>query len=111
MTAYIASSASVGRRPRISRMRAYSSSFKPSSRYGWGCSGVAPALATVSAGATVVTPSAYVRHSPHPESPARCSHRARSLLAGGQLDDAHEEVVDLADRLDEPVEVDGLRDV
>ena len=36
----MASSASVGRRPRISRIRAYSSSLSPSSRYGCGWSGV-----------------------------------------------------------------------
>src|SRR6478609_3829848 len=44
----MASSASVGRRPRISRIRAYSSSLRPSSRYGWSRSGVASASLTVS---------------------------------------------------------------
>jgi len=48
ITEYMASSASVGRRPRICRIRRYSSSFRPSSRNGCGTSGVAAAWATVS---------------------------------------------------------------
>ena len=36
ITEYMASSAPVGRRPRISRMRGYSSSFSPSSAQGCG---------------------------------------------------------------------------
>ena len=35
MTEYMASSADVGRRPRISRMLSYSSSLRPSSLHGW----------------------------------------------------------------------------
>src|SRR5699024_9686325 len=45
---YIASSASVGRRPRISRIRPYSSSFNPSAAHCCSTSGVAPAWSTVS---------------------------------------------------------------
>src|SRR5690606_11584220 len=48
MTEYIASSAAVGRRPRMSRMRWYSSGLRPSSAYGWTSSGVAAACSTVS---------------------------------------------------------------
>src|SRR4051794_34280984 len=48
MTLYMASSDDVGRRPRMSRIRAYSSSFSPSSAYGWGVSGEAVARSTVS---------------------------------------------------------------
>src|SRR5919206_296906 len=40
MTEYMASSAVVGRRPRMSRIRAYSSDFRPSSLYGCSRSGV-----------------------------------------------------------------------
>ena len=39
ITEYMASSLDVGRRPRMCRIRAYSSSARPSSRYGWGTSG------------------------------------------------------------------------
>src|SRR5262249_53373851 len=48
ITEYMVSSALVGRRPRISRIRAYSSSRSPSSAYGCGSSGVAAACSTVS---------------------------------------------------------------
>src|SRR5690606_13577831 len=48
MTEYIASSAFVGRRPRISRMRAYSSGLRPSSSKGCSASGLAAARSTVS---------------------------------------------------------------
>ncbi len=48
MTEYIASSPLVGRRPRISRMRAYSSGLRPSAAYGCSRSGVSVAFATVS---------------------------------------------------------------
>lgn len=48
MTEYMASSAPVGRRPRISRMRAYSSSLRPSSFQGCAASGVSVACLTVS---------------------------------------------------------------
>src|SRR5436309_1191639 len=48
MTEYIASSVSVGRRPRIARMRWYSSSFSPSSANGCSASGAAMADSTVS---------------------------------------------------------------
>src|SRR6476661_1334896 len=48
ITEYIASSAAVGRRPRISLIRAYSSSLSPSSEYGCWTSGVAAACLTVS---------------------------------------------------------------
>jgi len=48
ITEYIASSALVGRRPRMSRMRWYSSSLRPSSSHGCSWSGVAPASPTVS---------------------------------------------------------------
>src|SRR6478672_8723537 len=48
MTEYIASSELVGRRPRISRIRAYSSAFRPSSAHGWSRSASAEAIATVS---------------------------------------------------------------
>jgi hypothetical protein len=48
MTEYIASSAAVGRRPRISWMRAYSSALRPSSAQGCSWSGVPEATATVS---------------------------------------------------------------
>src|SRR5690242_10041836 len=48
MTLYIASSAVVGRRPRMSRMRRYSSSLSPSSRNGCCSSGVFAASSTVS---------------------------------------------------------------
>ena len=48
MTEYIASSAIVGRRPRMSRIRAYSSAFSPSSAQGCAVSGVIDASATVS---------------------------------------------------------------
>src|SRR6478736_7579283 len=61
MTEYIASSASVGLRPRMSRIRWYSSSLRPSSRYGCGCSGVVVALSTVSTAPVSpdVTPTVY----------------------------------------------------
>ena len=48
MTEYIASSAMVGRRPRISRMLAYSSALRPSSAHGCSTSGVDAACSTVS---------------------------------------------------------------
>src|SRR6187200_3557800 len=48
MTEYIASSAEVGRRPRISLIRAYSPSLSPSSAHGCGWTGVSVALPTVS---------------------------------------------------------------
>ncbi|VXB77830.1 hypothetical protein MICRO8M_60031 [Microbacterium sp. 8M] len=48
ITEYIASSPEVGRRPRISRIRAYSSSLRPSAAYGCSFSGVAAAFATES---------------------------------------------------------------
>ncbi|MNW60742.1 hypothetical protein D3C74_387530 [compost metagenome] len=48
MTEYIASSAAVGRRPRMSRMRWYSSGLRPSSAKGCASSGVAAARSTVS---------------------------------------------------------------
>ena len=48
MTEYIASSEEVGLRPRIVLIRAYSSSFKPSSTQGCFVSGFAAAVATVS---------------------------------------------------------------
>jgi hypothetical protein len=58
MTEYIASSALVGRRPRMLRMRSYSSGFSPSAAYGCSFSGVVAATSTVSsrvvAGAGVV---------------------------------------------------------
>src|ERR671916_3000782 len=48
ITEYMASSDDVGRRPRISRIRAYSSSFRPSSAHGCAWSEVPRALSTVS---------------------------------------------------------------
>ncbi len=48
MTEYMASSAAVGRRPRIFLISAYSFSFRPSSAQGCSTSGVAWASATVS---------------------------------------------------------------
>ena len=48
MTEYIASSELVGRRSRMSRMRWYSSGFRPSSAQGCSTSGVEAAAATVS---------------------------------------------------------------
>src|SRR5262245_53292503 len=48
MIEYMYSSESVGRRPRIERTFAYSSSARPSSRYGCGRSGVVAARSTVS---------------------------------------------------------------
>src|SRR4029453_7844301 len=48
MTEYIASSALVGRRPRMLRMRSYSSGFSPSAAYGCSFSGVAAATTAVS---------------------------------------------------------------
>src|SRR5918999_3018511 len=48
ITEYMASSDEVGRRPRISRIRAYSSDFRPSSAHGCAWSGVPRALSTVS---------------------------------------------------------------
>ncbi len=48
MTEYIANSAEVGRRPRISLIRAYSSALRPSSANGWSTSGFAVANSTVS---------------------------------------------------------------
>ncbi|CAM5243388.1 hypothetical protein STENM223S_01208 [Streptomyces tendae] len=50
MTEYMASSAPVGRRPRISTTRSYSSFFRPSSAQGSSTSGVAAACSTVSRG-------------------------------------------------------------
>src|ERR1035437_3478471 len=50
MTEYRASSALVGRRPRVLRILAYSAWFSPSSARGGGWSGVGRARATVSAG-------------------------------------------------------------
>jgi hypothetical protein len=49
MTEYIASSPDVGRRPRISRIFAYSSGLRPRAAYGCSFSGVASAFETVSA--------------------------------------------------------------
>src|SRR6476469_6525421 len=59
ITEYMASSAAVGRRPRLSRMRWYSSGLRPSSANGCSWSGVAAATSTVSvwgarAGAVVI---------------------------------------------------------
>src|SRR5215211_2448959 len=54
MTEYIASSDEVGRRSRISLIRAYSPSFSPSSAHGCDWSGVWVALATVSATAATL---------------------------------------------------------
>src|SRR6059058_1776637 len=48
MTEYIASSELVGRRPRISRIRAYSSALSPRSAHGWSRDGSVAARATVS---------------------------------------------------------------
>src|SRR5215210_8739894 len=48
ITEYMASSDDVGRRPRISRIRAYSSDLRPSSAHGCAWSGVTRALSTVS---------------------------------------------------------------
>src|SRR4051794_40615003 len=48
MTLYIASSELVGRRPRISRIRAYSSALRPRSAHGWSRAGSSAARATVS---------------------------------------------------------------
>ena len=48
ITEYMASSQLVGRRPRMSRMRWYSSGFSPSSAHGCSTSGVLLALLTVS---------------------------------------------------------------
>src|SRR4051794_33402841 len=48
ITEYMASSAAVGRRPRMSRMRWYSSGLSPSSANGCSWSGVAAACSTVS---------------------------------------------------------------
>src|SRR5688500_11961594 len=54
MTEYMASSDEVGRRPRISLIRAYSSSFRPSSAHGCSWSGVRAAAPTVSATAATL---------------------------------------------------------
>ena len=48
ITEYMASSAAVGRLPRMPLMLAYSSSLSPSSAQGMGCSGLAAASSTVS---------------------------------------------------------------
>ena len=53
MTLYIASSELVGRRPRISRIRAYSSALRPRSAHGCSRSGSSAATATVSRRGTV----------------------------------------------------------
>src|SRR5215207_2151811 len=62
MTEYIASSALVGRRPRMLRMRSYSSGLSPSAPYGWSFSGVVAATSTVSScgvlGAAMISASA-----------------------------------------------------
>ncbi len=50
ITEYMASSAPVGRRPRISTTRSYSSFFRPSSAQGSSTSGVSAACSTVSRG-------------------------------------------------------------
>src|SRR5271170_1782871 len=49
MTEYSASSALVGRRPRVARIFPYSASDSPSDAYGWARPAVAAARATVSA--------------------------------------------------------------
>src|SRR5215208_6950259 len=49
MTEYMASSDEVGRRPKISLIRAYSSRFRPSAAHGWARPGLERAFATVSA--------------------------------------------------------------
>ena len=54
MTEYMASSDEVGRRPRISLIRAYSPSFSPSSAHGCAWSGVRVASPTVSATAATL---------------------------------------------------------
>jgi hypothetical protein len=54
ITEYIASSEEVGRRSRISLIRAYSPSFNPSSAHGCGWSGVWVASPTVSATAATL---------------------------------------------------------
>src|SRR6476469_7577767 len=53
MTEYMASSLLVGRRPRISRMRWYSSAFSPSSAQGCSWSASSAAMATVSSTASI----------------------------------------------------------
>ena len=58
MTEYIANSEDVGRRPKISLMRAYSSAFNPSSANGCFVSGLVLAIATVSKAITSPSQSA-----------------------------------------------------
>ena len=53
---YSASSALVGRRPRVAMIVSYSSRVSPSSAKGWGRSASAAARATVSTGSTGLTP-------------------------------------------------------
>src|SRR6476469_2868826 len=81
MTEYMASSASVGLRPRISRIRAYSSSLRPSSRYGCGTSGVAAACSTESTWVVAVMPAPPRERSgtwPARPRPARSAGRSRA---------------------------------
>src|SRR4051794_17137332 len=57
ITEYMASSPLVGRRPRMSRMRWYSSLLRPSAAYGCSFSGVAIACETESRGALIASDS------------------------------------------------------
>src|ERR1700712_3564776 len=78
MTEYIASSAPVGRRPRIALMRSYSSAVSPSSDHGCAWSGVRAAFWTVST-TGVTVPGSY----PQGSAPTSAELVIVSLLTGG----------------------------
>src|SRR3954451_23581121 len=93
LTQYIASSQLVGRRPRMSRMRWYSSGFNPSSAHGCSASGVAAARLTVSADVVSGLTWAPVLVSPGSDVPLHClsgpkcaSDRPAAVAAAGAPD-------------------------
>src|SRR3954451_2149643 len=79
ITEYIASSAPVGRRPRIARVLSYSSALRPSSDHGCGLSGGEVATATVSRRGASVTPRSY---RPGMAEPTAASPRSAPGAAG-----------------------------
>ena len=84
MTEYMASSAPLGRRPRISLMRPYSSAVSPSSDHGWVWSGVRAAFWTESTTGLPYRPATPSdrRRSARPEPSRAGSERIRPRLCG-----------------------------
>src|SRR4051794_41077288 len=84
----MASSEDEGRRPRISRIRVYSSCFKPSSAHGWLWSGVADAFSTVSA-TEVTLPASRDPPAPRPAIPGRGRRRPTETVESVHAEPGH----------------------